>query len=114
MEEKRGSKRLDLSVKVEVERIDTTNTTTVKYMEAQVTNISKSGLAFVVPNDFEIDTCFNARIQIWTKETIDTIFKVVRKKELGDGMFEYGCIFVGMTDTDALKIEIYQLFNDAQ
>ena len=114
MEEKRGSKRLELSVKVEVERIDTINMTTVKYMDAQVTNISKSGLAFVVPTSFDIDSCFNAKIQIWTKETIDTIFKVVRKKELPDGNFEYGCIFVGMTDTDALKIEIYQLFSDVQ
>ncbi len=25
---------------------------------------------------------------------------------------EYGAVFIGMTDTDALKIDIYQIFND--
>ena len=108
MEEKRKNKRLDIDVKVEIERIDEDNITTVKYMEVDVVNISKTGLAFRVPDvKFEVGACFDAKIQIWTKETIDTVFKVVRVNE-------YGCIFVGMTDTDALKIEIYQLFNDAQ
>ena len=112
MEEKRKSKRLDIGVKVEIERIDEANITTVKYMEVEVTNISKTGLAFRVPVEFEVGACFDAKIQIWTKETIDTVFKVVRVNKRDDGVYEYGCIFVGMTDTDALKIEIYQLFND--
>ena len=115
MEEKRKNKRLDIGVKVEIERIDEDNVTTVKYMEVEVTNISKTGLAFRVPDvEFNEGACFDAKIQIWTKETIDTIFKVVRVNKLEDGTYEYGCIFVGMTDTDALKIEIYQLFNDAE
>ena len=84
-------------------------------MEVDVTNISKTGLAFRVQDvKFDAGACFDARIQIWTKETIDTVFKVVRVNELENGLYEYGCIFVGMTDTDALKIEIYQLFNDAE
>lgn len=115
MEEKRKNKRLDISVKVEIERIDEANITTVKYMDVEVTNISRTGLAFRMPGvEFEIGTCFDAKIQIWTKETIDTVFKVVRVNKLDNDIFEYGCIFVGMTDTDALKIEIYQLFNDSQ
>jgi len=82
-------------------------------MEVEVTNISKTGLAFRVPGiQLEEGACFDARIQIWTKETIDTVFKVVRSQKLDGDMYEYGCIFVGMTDTDALKIEIYQLFNE--
>lgn len=114
MEEKRGSKRLDISVKVELERIDTENITTVKYVEVDVTNISKTGLAFRVNKKMDIGACFDAKLQIWTKETIDTVFKIVRANQIDDEMYEYGCIFVGMTDTDALKIEIYQLFNDVE
>ncbi len=115
MEEKRKNKRLDIDVKVEIERLDEENITTVKYMEVEVTNISKTGLAFRVPDiEFEVGACFDAKIQIWTKETIDSVFKVVRVNKLEDGMYEYGCIFVGMTDTDALKIEIYQLFSNAE
>lgn len=115
MEEKRGSKRLEIAVTVELSRLDNNDVTTVKYADVDVVNISKTGLAFRCSQELAIDSCFNAKIQIWTKETIDTIFKIVRsagKKE--DGKYEYGCIFVGMTDTDALKIEIYQLFNDVE
>ena len=115
MEEKRKNKRLDINVKVEIERIDEANITTVKYMDVEVTNISKTGLAFRMQDvEFEIGACFDAKIQIWTKETIDTVFKVVRMNKLDNNVYEYGCIFVGMTDTDALKIEIYQLFSDAE
>lgn len=115
MEEKRRNKRLDIDVRVEIERLDEENVTTVKYMEVEVVNISKTGLAFRVPDiEFEVGTCFDAKIQIWTKETIDSVFKVVRVNKLEGNIYEYGCIFVGMTDTDALKIEIYQLFNDVQ
>ena len=115
MEEKRKNKRLDIGLKVEIERLDEDNVTTVKYMTVEVTNISKTGLAFRVPDvQFENGACFDAKIRIWTKETIDAVFKVVRANKIDDHMYEYGCIFVGMTDTDALKIEIYQLFNDVE
>ncbi|MCR4694097.1 MAG: PilZ domain-containing protein [Pseudobutyrivibrio sp.] len=115
MEEKRRAKRLDINVKVEIERIDEPKVTTVKYVDVDVTNISKSGLAFRASGvEFSEGACFDARIQIWTKETIDTVFKVVRVNKIDDDTYEYGCIFVGMTDTDALKIEIYQLFNDVE
>ena len=114
MEEKRAYKRLDIDVKIEIERILEMDTTTITYKNVSVVNISRTGLAFRVAGEkFEVGDCFDARIQIWTKETIDTVFKVVRCNELEGDVYEYGCIFVGMTDTDALKIEIYQLFNDA-
>ena len=33
-------------------------------------------------------------------------------KIAAEGGYHYGAIFIGMTDTDALKIDIYQIFND--
>lgn len=114
IEEKRKHKRLDISVEVEIERIDEANITTVKYLDVEVVNISKMGLAFRTDVEFEEGACFDSKIQIWTKETIDTVFKIVRANKLENGLNEYGCIFVGMTDTDALKIEIYQLFSDSE
>jgi hypothetical protein len=29
-----------------------------------------------------------------------------------DGGYQYGGSFIGMTETDALKIDIYQIFNE--
>ena len=53
----------------------------------------------------------NARVSIWTKETIDAVIEIVRSVKRGD-MYEYGGVFVGMPEADAVKIEIYQLFEE--
>lgn len=60
----------------------------------------------------EVGTYYDTKIQIWTKEIVDAVVQIVRREELQDGMFKYGGMFIGMTDTDALKIDIYQIFND--
>ena len=39
MEEKRKNKRLDIGVKVEIERIDEANITTVKYMDVRLRHL---------------------------------------------------------------------------
>ncbi len=52
------------------------------------------------------------RFRFWTKEVIDAVLEIVRCDPKGDGTYKYGCVFVGMSDTDALKIDIYQIFND--
>ena len=100
MEERRKHKRLDLEVMVELERLDEESVTTLKYVHVEVTDISRSGLGFKSKADLEIGSYYDTRIQIWTKEA------------LPEGGYKYGCRFIGITDTDALKIDIYQIFND--
>ena len=46
------------------------------------------------------------------KEVVDAVIEIVRRDALPEGGYKYGCRFIGMTDTDALKIDIYQIFND--
>ena len=57
----------------------------------------------------DIHTYYDTRIQIWTKEVVDAVIEIVRRTDSED---HYGAVFIGMTDTDALKIDIYQIFND--
>ena len=95
MEERRKHKRLDLEVMVELERLD-----------------EGSGLGFKSKADLEIGSYYDTRIQIWTKEVVDAVIEIVRRDALPEGGYKYGCRFIGMTDTDALKIDIYQIFND--
>lgn len=112
MEEKRKHKRLDLEVRVELERLDKEDITTLKYVNVNVTDISRSGIGFVSPSELEVDTYYDTKIQIWTKEVVDAVVQIVRRQQLPDGTYKYGGSFIGMTDTDALKIDIYQIFND--
>ena len=113
MEERRKNNRLDISVEIETERIDQEDTTTVRYLNAHVTDISKTGIGFVASHNFEIGATFTAIITIWTSEKLQTIFKVVRKNQREDGKYQYGCIFVGMQDTDILKIQIYEMLKNS-
>ena len=106
MEERRKHKRLDLEVMVELERLDEESVTTLKYVHVEVTDISRSGLGFKSKADLEIGSYYDTRIQIWTKEVVDAVIEIVRRDALPEGGYKYGCRFIGMTDTDALKIDM--------
>ena len=112
MEEKRKHKRLDLYVDVQLERLDEEGVTTLKYVQVDVTDISRSGIGFNAKAKLNIGTYYNTKIQIWTKEVVDAVIEIVRREDEDGKGFHYGAVFIGMTDTDALKIDIYQLFND--
>lgn len=112
MEERRKHKRLDLDVRVELERLDEEGVTTLKFVNVEVTDISRSGLGFKAKADLEIGSYYDTKIQIWTKEVVDVVIEIVRRDVLPDGGYKYGCRFIGLPDTDALKIDIYQIFND--
>ena len=111
MEEKRKHKRLDLDVSVQLERLDEEGVTTLKYVHVEVTDISRSGIGFKSNQELEIGTYYDTKIQIWTKEVVDAVIEIVRRQDT-EGEYQYGATFIGMTDTDALKIDIYQIFND--
>jgi hypothetical protein len=111
MEEKRKHKRLELDVNVQLERLDEEGITTLKYLHVDVTDVSKSGMGFTSTRELEIGTYYDTKIQIWTKEVVDAVIEIVRREKTDNG-YQYGAVFIGMTDTDALKIEIYQIFNE--
>ena len=110
MEEKRNSRRLDLDVTVELERIDDNKgITTLKLIHVDITDLSKSGIGFTSKAKLELGSYYNTKLQIWTKETIEAVIEIVRSEEKEDG-YHYGAKFVGMIESDALKIDIYQIF----
>lgn len=110
MDEKRNSRRLDLDVTVELERIDDTQgVTTLKLVHVDITDLSKSGIGFVSKAQLELGSFYNTKLQIWTKETIDAVIEIVRCKEI-EGGYHYGARFIGMIESDELKIDIYQIF----
>ena len=111
MEEKRKHKRLDLDVTVELERLDKDGVTTLKYVHVDITDLSRSGIGFKSNQMLEVNTYYDTKLTIWTKEVIDAVIEIVRRKD-AEGGYEYGAEFIGMTDTDALKIDIYQIFNE--
>lgn len=113
MEEKRHHKRLKLDVFIQLERLTEDGLTTYDYTQVAVTDVSRGGIGFQSSEALEVGAYYNTRIQIWTKEVIDSVIEIVRKQKLEDGTDKYGATFIGMSDTDAIKIDIYQVFREA-
>ncbi|MFV0464931.1 MAG: PilZ domain-containing protein [Lachnospiraceae bacterium] len=112
MQEKRRNKRLDLRVVVQLERLYSQGTTDTKYINVEVTDLSRSGIGFRTSQKLQVDTYYDTQIQIWTKEVIAAVIEIVRTNEDEDGIYHYGASFIGMTDADAIKIDIYNIFNE--
>ncbi len=109
MEEKRKHRRLDLDVTVELERLDQDGITTLKMIHVDILDMSRSGIGFFSKMKLETGTYYDVKLTIWTKEVIDAVVEIVRCNEVEEG-YTYGATFIGMTDTDALKIDIYDIF----
>ena len=84
MEEKRKNKRLDLDVNVQLERLDEDGVTTLKFVHVDVTDISKSGIGFDCKKKLEMNSYYDAKIQIWTKEVVDAVILSAAKKSRTD------------------------------
>jgi len=110
--ERRKCKRLPLEVSIQLERLEVDEVITLKYLHVDVFDLSRSGIGFKSKQELKIGSYFDTRIQIWTKEVIDAVVEIVRVTPGPDGVNTYGCTFVGMTETDTLKIDIYQMFNE--
>jgi ABC-type molybdate transport system substrate-binding protein len=113
MEEKRHHKRLKLDVSIQLERLTEDGLTTYDYTQVAVTDVSRDGIGFQSSEALEVGGYYNTKIQIWTKEVFDAVIEIVRKQKLEDGTDKYGATFIGMSDTDAIKIDIYQVFREA-
>jgi len=111
MQDRRKNKRLELDVSLQLERLNDGAVTTIKYIDVEIFDISKSGMGFTSKRELELGTFYDAKVQIWTKEVIEAVIEVVRCEKQGD-RYVYGSVFIGLMDRDALKIQIYEMFYD--
>lgn len=109
MEEKRKSKRFVLDAELIMERLDSSKNKTVPI---NVIDVSKSGLGFTCNEVLEMNSVYKIRLTIWTGDVLDAFVNVIRFDN-SNGINTYGGVFIGMTDSDVSKINIYELFQDA-
>ncbi len=107
MEEKRKSKRMVLEAHLVMNRIDSGRHDLIP---VEIIDISKTGVGFKCDQTLEMNSIYEAEITIWTKEVIHTFVNVIRMENRG-GETVYGGIFVGLTEHDSCKIDIYDMFN---
>lgn len=54
---------------------------------------------------------YECLLTIWTKEVIQCFIEIVRSEKQENG-YHYGAIFVGMTEMDAYRIQVYQTIEE--
>lgn len=109
--ERRRSKRMDLTSRLVIKRLDSQDDA-MKEIAIEVVNVSKTGLGFDCTYPLEIGAVYEAYLTIWTKEVIHAFVEIVRiVKE--DDVFHYGSIFIGMPEMDAMRIQIYDTIQSA-
>ena len=111
MEEKRHAKRMDLECKLLLKRLDTVDGN-AKEVSVAVKDVSKTGIGFSCEEQLSMGAVYECLLKIWTGETLHTFVEIIRIVPKGGSNF-YGGIFIGMTEMDQSRIQIYSEFSEA-
>lgn len=104
MEERRKSKRMELSSTIMVKRLDGAS---AKNVEIDIVDVSKTGVGFTCDIALEIGAVYESNLRIWTQEVLHAFLEIVRIEKQGN-TFIYGAIFIGMPEMDSARIETYE------
>lgn len=107
MDEKRKAKRIPLEANLAINRVDGGKS---ELVPIQILDVSKSGMGFECARELEMNSVYAIELVLWTKEKINTFINIIRSDKKG-GSNVYGATFVGITEADSCKIDIYDLFN---
>ena len=108
MLEKRKHKRLKMEHALELARLNADGTADGGVVNADILNISRGGVGFLSRKRLEVGSYYDTRI---SREMIDAVLEIVHVEEQEKGYY-YGGEFIGISDSDAVKIDIYQVFHD--
>lgn len=105
---RRKYKRHTLSVKLFMTRVDDESGLGIP---VEVLDISKAGVGFICRQELMNGVIYKANIKIWTGDVIPAFINVVRVSHQEEGNI-YGGVFIGMPETDACRIEVYETYQD--
>lgn len=99
MEEKRRTKRMPISLSLEILNLYKQDNVQVSNLHApiEVIDISKTGIGFITESVLPLGYYFNASINLGSGEdTLHCVVEIVRSQLLEGNKTMYGCEFVGM------------------
>ena len=111
MNERRKRNRTDLDAFLMLKRLDGTQ---IQEIYIQVTNVSTTGIGFNCYEELEKGSVYEGTLTIWTKEKLPVFVDIVRSRELEDGGYNYGALFVGMPELYSRKISVYQTVEETK
>lgn len=108
MEDRRKKKRTELEAALTLKRLDREGG---EEASIRVVDVSKTGVGFLCPSILTIGAVYEGKLTIWTKEVLHVFLEIVRIEKVEEG-FCYGASFVGMSEMDLARIEVYQTVED--
>ena len=108
MDERRKAKRTSMESRLLIKRLDGEKNNEVAI---NITDVSKSGVGFECAEPLTIGEVYESYLTIWTKEVLHAFLRIVRI-ELKEDAYSYGAVFIGMSEMDSSRIEVYQTIND--
>lgn len=113
MEEKRKSRRHEIDMVIKLRRLNGGPLEENSKPETvELRDLSKRGLGFFSRKELEVGSFYDAKITLWTMESMEAMFEIVRCQPVENG-YMYGGMFVALPETDAFRIEVYEMFQDA-
>ena len=110
MEERRKSRRIELSATLLIKKLNQEGGP--REIDIEVTDVSKTGVGFICPEQLQIGTVYESFLTIWTKEVLHAFLEVIRVVDREDGTHECGAIFIGMSEMDASRIATYDTISN--
>ena len=112
MDEKRRYKRLPVKLSLEVSEVFKQDNDVISDLntEIDVFDISKAGIGFTTSTYIPVGYYFNATIVLDTSEQkILTVVKILHRVETNNGLYRYGCEFVGLAGIFDFVFEDYEM-----
>lgn len=103
MEERRKYRRMELSSHLVIKNLNGIE----EEIPIEVVNVSKTGLGFICEKELNSSTVYEAWLIIWMKESIHAFMEIVRIEKIDEKRYSYGAIFIGMSEMDSMRIEVF-------
>ncbi|MCH5262219.1 MAG: PilZ domain-containing protein [Lachnospiraceae bacterium] len=109
MEERRKNRRMELESTLLIKRMDRAGDP--RQVNIEVTDASKTGVGFLCSEKLDIGAVYESYLTIWTQEVLHAFLEIVRIVDRED-MYEYGAIFIGMSEQDVSRIAAYDMIDN--
>lgn len=99
MIEQRRHQRMPVKLDLEVSDVFKQDNVKVSNIHApiEVTDVSRVGIGFITKSILPIGFYFNARLEFSSNtNALNCVVQIIRQNKTEDGLYHYGCEFVGM------------------
>ena len=110
MEERRKYRRMELSSRLVIKNLNGAE----ESVPIEVVDVSKKGIGFICENELNKDTVYEAYLTIWMKETIHAFMEIARIEKLDEKRYSYGAIFIGMSEMESMRIEVFDTMGNME